>query len=47
MARVAGVELPRIKRMEIALTYIFSMAAARRRRSWVKRISIRVATATT
>src|SRR3954462_841072 len=34
MARIAGVDLPREKKVEIGLTYIFAMGRARARRIW-------------
>ena len=34
MARLAGVDLPRDKRVEIALTYIFGMGRAAPSRPW-------------
>ena len=47
MARIAGVELPHHKRMEIALTYIYGIGrSAAQRRFSPRRRSIRPATAT-
>ena len=38
MARLAGVDLPRNKRMEIALTYIFGIGPTRAKKIIKKRI---------
>ena len=34
MARLIGVDLPRDKRLEVALTYIFGVGRTRARRPW-------------
>ena len=39
MARLAGVDLPREKRMEIALTYIYGIGKTTPRRPWPRRAS--------
>ena len=36
MARISGVDLPRNKHVNIALTYIYGIGNARSRTSWAK-----------
>ena len=40
MARIAGVDLPRNKRIEIALTYIYGLGTSRARTSSCKKAGI-------
>ena len=40
MARIAGVDLPREKRVEIGLTYIFGVGRPHLKKYWKKPVSV-------
>ena len=42
MARIAGVDLPREKRVEIGLTYIYGIGRASSVKFWRRQMSIRI-----